>query len=170
MCKAQGARRTVYRTGRRRNCGKVDGWTNAAGGCTRPHRWRFRTGLPDPRAYRVGRCWRSRLGRRKMRILVCGGAGYIGSHTCTVLAGRGHDLLVADSFVNSSPRALERLRRLVDAPMRFRQADLRVRAEVEALFEGQRFDAVVHFAARSEERRVGKAGVSTVGYRWAPVP
>src|SRR3546814_1458922 len=40
-----------------------------------------------------------------------------------------------------------RLRRLVDAPMRFRQADLRVRAEVEALFEGQRFDAVVHFAA-----------------------
>ncbi|HEY9541489.1 MAG TPA: UDP-glucose 4-epimerase GalE [Luteimonas sp.] len=82
-----------------------------------------------------------------MRILVCGGAGYIGSHTCTVLAGRGHDLLVADSFVNSSPRALERLRRLVDAPMRFRQADLRVRAEVEALFEGQRFDAVVHFAA-----------------------
>src|SRR3546814_6665473 len=82
-----------------------------------------------------------------MRILVCGGAGYSGSHTCTVLAGRGHDLLVADSFVNSSPRALERLRRLVDASMRFRQADLSVRAEVEALFAGPRFDAVVHFAA-----------------------
>src|SRR3546814_5417208 len=97
----RGRGRTVYRTGRRRDCGEVDGWTNAAGGCTRPHRWCFRTGLPDPRAYRVGRCWRSRLGRRKMRILVCGGAGYIGSHTCTVLAGRGHDLLVADSFVNS---------------------------------------------------------------------
>src|SRR3546814_2229908 len=143
----RGRGRTVYRTGRRRDCGEVDGWTNAAGGCTRPHRWRFRTCLPDPRAYRVGRCWRSRLGRRKMRILVCGGAGYIGSHTCTVLAGRGPDLLVADSFVNSSPRALERLRRLVDSPMRLRQAELRVRAEVEALFEGEGFDAVVHFAA-----------------------
>src|SRR3546814_14451474 len=83
-----------------------------------------------------------------MRILVCGGAGYIGSHTCTVLAGRGHDLLVAGSFVNSSPRAPERLRRLVDAPMTFRQADMRVRAEVEALFEGQSFDAVVHFRER----------------------
>lgn len=82
-----------------------------------------------------------------MRILVCGGAGYIGSHTCTVLAGRGHDLLVADSFVNSSPHALERLRRLTDAPLEFRRADLRVRGDVEALFEGQRFDAIVHFAA-----------------------
>lgn len=82
-----------------------------------------------------------------MRILVCGGAGYIGSHTCAVLAARGHDLLVADNFVNSSPRALERLRRLTGAPICFRLTDLRVRAEVDALFEGQRFDAVVHFAA-----------------------
>jgi UDP-glucose 4-epimerase len=82
-----------------------------------------------------------------MRILVCGGAGYIGSHACTVLAGRGHDLLVADNFANSSPRVLERLRRIIGAPVFFQQADLRVRADLDALFDGPRFDAVVHFAA-----------------------
>ncbi len=82
-----------------------------------------------------------------MRILVCGGAGYIGSHTCTVLAARGHELTIADSFVNSSPRVLDRLQRIVDRPIAFRQADLRDRGQVDALFADARFDAVVHFAA-----------------------
>src|SRR3546814_9370929 len=147
MCKAQGARadRLSDRSPTRlRGGGRLD---------KRSRRLHEATSLAFPHLLAGSAClsrWQVleiTTGRRKMRILVCGGAGYIGSHTCTVLAGRGHDLLVADSFVNSSPRALERLRRLVDAPMRFRQADLRVRAEVEALFEGQRFDAVVHFAA-----------------------
>jgi UDP-glucose 4-epimerase len=87
------------------------------------------------------------MGQGNMRILVCGGAGYIGSHACTVLAERGHDLLVADNFANSSPRVLARLRRITGGPVFFQRADLRVRAEVDALFEGPRFDAVVHFAA-----------------------
>lgn len=82
-----------------------------------------------------------------MRILVCGGAGYIGSHACAVLAARGHDLLVADSFVNSSPRVLARLRSITGQPVFFQQADLRDRADVDALFRGTQFDAVVHFAA-----------------------
>ena len=82
-----------------------------------------------------------------MRILVCGGAGYIGSHACAVLAERGHDLLLADSFANSSPNVLPRLQRITANPMRFQRADLRVRAEVEALFDGECFDTVVHFAA-----------------------
>jgi UDP-glucose 4-epimerase len=47
-----------------------------------------------------------------MRVLVCGGAGYIGSHACVVLAERGHEVVIADSFVNSSPVVLERLARL----------------------------------------------------------
>ena len=82
-----------------------------------------------------------------MRVLVCGGAGYIGSHACTVLAARGHELLVADNFVNSSPRVLGRLARIIGYPVPFRFADLRVRAEVDALFDGPPIDAVVHFAA-----------------------
>lgn len=82
-----------------------------------------------------------------MRILVCGGAGYIGSHTCTVLAERGHALVVADSFVNSSPRALERLARITGQEVAWRKVDLRHRDQVAGLFADAPFDAVVHFAA-----------------------
>lgn len=82
-----------------------------------------------------------------MRLLVCGGAGYIGSHACVVLAQRGHDIVIADSFVNSSPRVLERLRRITGAPIDCRRVDLRDRAAVSALFASDRFDAVLHFAA-----------------------
>jgi UDP-glucose 4-epimerase len=82
-----------------------------------------------------------------MRILVCGGAGYIGSHSCIVLAQRGHDIVVADSFVNSSPRVLDRLRQITGAPVACREVDLRDRRAVSALFAGERFDAVLHFAA-----------------------
>ncbi len=82
-----------------------------------------------------------------MRILVCGGAGYIGSHTCVALAERGHDLVIADSLVNSSLVVLERLHAIIGSPVSFRQVDLRDRAATMALFEGASFDAVVHFAA-----------------------
>ncbi len=82
-----------------------------------------------------------------MRILVFGGAGYIGSHTCVVLAGRGHDLVVADNFSNSSPGVLGRLRRIIGAPVAFEQVDLRDRDGVRRLLAAGGFDAVVHFAA-----------------------
>ena len=82
-----------------------------------------------------------------MRILVCGGTGYIGSHTCVVLAERGHDLVVADNFSNSSPRVLERLQAITGAPVAFRRVDLRDRLETRELLVGGGFDAVVHFAA-----------------------
>ena len=82
-----------------------------------------------------------------MRILVCGGTGYIGSHTCVVLAERGHELVVADNFSNSSPRVLERLQAITGAPPAFRQVDLRDRAATRDLLAGGGFDAVVHFAA-----------------------
>jgi UDP-glucose 4-epimerase len=82
-----------------------------------------------------------------MRILVCGGAGYIGSHTCVLLAERGHELVIADSLVNSSPKVLQRLQDIIGAPVPFRQVDLRDRAATARLFEGEGFEAVVHFAA-----------------------
>ena len=82
-----------------------------------------------------------------MRILVCGGTGYIGSHTCVVLAERGHELVVADNFSNSSPRVLERLQAITGAPPAFRRVDLRDRAATRDLLAGGGFDAVVHFAA-----------------------
>ncbi len=82
-----------------------------------------------------------------MRILVFGGAGYIGSHTCVVLAGRGHDLVVADNLGNSSPGVLGRLQQIIGAPVAFEQVDLRDRDGVRRLFAAGKFDAVVHFAA-----------------------
>src|SRR5690606_3669625 len=86
-------------------------------------------------------------GKGRMRILVTGGTGYIGSHTCVVLAGRGHDLVLADNFSNSSPRVLERLARITGRPPAFRQVDLRDRDATLALLADGGFDAVVHFAA-----------------------
>lgn len=96
-----------------------------------------------------------------MRILVCGGAGYIGSHTCVVLAERGHELVIADSFVNSSPRVLDRLRRMIGRPLAFRRADLRNRGEVDALFDDESYDAVVHFAAL---KAVGESCAQPLAY------
>ncbi len=82
-----------------------------------------------------------------MRVLVCGGAGYIGSHACVVLAERGHEVVIADSFVNSSPVVLERLARLCGRPFESHRVDLRDRAQIGGLLASGRFDSVVHFAA-----------------------
>ena len=82
-----------------------------------------------------------------MRVLVCGGAGYIGSHTCVVLAERGHEVVIADNFCNSSPVVLNRLAQLTGRAPDARKVDVRDAAALAALFAGQRFDAVIHFAA-----------------------
>ena len=81
-----------------------------------------------------------------MRILVTGGAGYIGSHTCLQLLSAGYDVLVADNFVNSKPAVLGRLRALSQRPFDFEECDLTDPAKVERLFSAYRIDAVVHFA------------------------
>ncbi|WP_244756048.1 SDR family NAD(P)-dependent oxidoreductase, partial [Pseudoxanthomonas helianthi] len=82
-----------------------------------------------------------------MRILLCGGAGYIGGHTAVVLAERGHDLVIADNFSNSTPQALRRLEQVVGKPIEFHQVDIRDRAALERLFAIAPVDAVLHFAA-----------------------
>jgi len=82
-----------------------------------------------------------------MRILICGGAGYIGSHTCVVLAERGHELVLADNYCNSSPKVLDRLEIITGQRFDLREVDLRERAAVHTLFANEHFDAVIHFAA-----------------------
>jgi len=81
-----------------------------------------------------------------MRILVTGGAGYIGSHTVLELLDAGYDVLIADNFVNSKPAALERLRTLTTKSFDFEEVDLTDAAKTDALFTRYSIDAVIHFA------------------------
>lgn len=81
-----------------------------------------------------------------MRILVTGGAGYIGSHTVLALTGAGYDVTIADDFCNSKPAVLDRLASLSARPFAFSECDLSDAAQTAALFDETRFDAVIHFA------------------------
>jgi len=80
-----------------------------------------------------------------MRVLVTGGLGYIGSHTCVLLAEAGHQLVVLDNLSNAKPVVLERLRELTGRAIEFHRADLRERRSLDAAF-AKPVDAVIHFA------------------------
>ncbi|MFM7275986.1 MAG: UDP-glucose 4-epimerase GalE [Gammaproteobacteria bacterium] len=81
-----------------------------------------------------------------MNILVTGGAGYIGSHTCVELLAAGHTLTVVDNLCNSSVVALARVRAISGKALRFEEVDLRDAAAMDRILGSERFDAVVHFA------------------------
>lgn len=80
------------------------------------------------------------------KILVTGGAGYIGSHTCVELLEHGHDVVVVDSLDNSSEEALTRVQELTGKELTFHQVDLVEGEKLDAIFEAHSFDAVIHFA------------------------
>ena len=83
-----------------------------------------------------------------MSILVSGGAGYIGSHTCIELMKAGYDILVADNFYNSCEEALRRVEQIAGKKVPFQLIDLCDKAAVDALFDAHpEIDAVIHFAA-----------------------
>lgn len=82
-----------------------------------------------------------------MQILVLGGAGYIGGHTSVVLAERGHQVVIADNFSNSSRAAVARLQQIIGAPLPLYELDVRDAAALAQVFSEYRFDAVMHFAA-----------------------
>ena len=81
-----------------------------------------------------------------MRILVAGGAGYIGSHTCLVLLEAGHEVVVADNLCNSKEESLRRVQELTGKPITFYKADVTDEAAVEKIFTEQNIDGVIHFA------------------------
>ncbi|SFD67255.1 UDP-galactose 4-epimerase [Lentibacillus persicus] len=81
-----------------------------------------------------------------MAILVTGGAGYIGSHTCVELLNEGYDIIVLDNFSNSSPEALNRVAEITGKSFKTYHADLRDKESVARIFEANTIDAVIHFA------------------------
>src|SRR6476659_5596408 len=83
-----------------------------------------------------------------MKVLVAGGAGFIGSHTCLELAARGHEVVIVDNFSNSTPKVVPRLEAVAGVPMPVRNLDVRNRDALAILFKEEHIDAVIHFAAR----------------------
>lgn len=81
-----------------------------------------------------------------MTILVTGGAGYIGSHTCVELLNAGYDIVVVDSFINSKPEALKRVSEITGKEFPVYHIDLLQKDELETVFSRHSIEAVIHFA------------------------
>jgi UDP-glucose 4-epimerase len=81
-----------------------------------------------------------------MNILVTGGAGYIGSHTCLELLQTGHEVIVVDNLSNSKKESLKRVQELAGKSLEFHQVDLRDKGSLDDVFGSYSIDAVIHFA------------------------
>ena len=81
-----------------------------------------------------------------MSILLTGGAGYIGSHTCVEMLNAGYDIVVVDNYSNSSPEALKRVKELTGKDFPIYEADVCDGEAMNALFDREKIEAVIHFA------------------------
>lgn len=81
-----------------------------------------------------------------MSILVTGGAGYIGSHTCVELLEAGYEVVVVDNLYNASPKAIERVEEITGKKVTFYEADLLDKEALDKIFDAHDIDAVIHFA------------------------
>ncbi len=81
-----------------------------------------------------------------MNVLLAGGAGYIGSHTCVELINSGHSVIIADNFSNSCPEAVKRVEKLTNTQIPLYEADVCDKEAVEKIFSENKIDAVIHFA------------------------
>ena len=81
-----------------------------------------------------------------MKVLVTGGAGYIGSHTCVELIESGHEPIVVDNLCNSNPLSLERVQKITGKTVTFYEGDVRDEAVLEKIFREHEIGCVIHFA------------------------
>ena len=96
-----------------------------------------------------------------MRILVTGGAGYIGSHTCVELLNAGYDVVVVDNLYNASEKALDRVEKITGKKVVFYNADIRDKQAMNDIFDKEKVDAVIHFAGL---KAVGESVVKPIEY------
>ncbi len=81
-----------------------------------------------------------------MAILVTGGAGFIGSHTCVSLTQAGYEVIIVDNYYNSSPKSLARINELCGKALKFYECDIRDKAGMDKIFKENKIEAVIHFA------------------------
>jgi len=81
-----------------------------------------------------------------MAVLVTGGAGYIGTHTCLELMSAGYEVVIVDNLVNSKETAVDRVKQISGKEVKFYRIDILDRTALESVFENERIDFVVHFA------------------------
>lgn len=96
-----------------------------------------------------------------MSILVTGGAGFIGSHTCVELLNAGYDVIVLDNYYNSQPESLKRIKKITGKDFKFYEADIRHRDKLDKIFSENKIDAVIHFAGL---KAVGESCVKPLEY------
>ncbi len=82
----------------------------------------------------------------KVKVLLTGGAGYIGSHTAVELIESGYDVVIGDNFSNSKPEVIDRIKKIVNKDVKFYEIDFTDYEAVDKLFQKEKFDAVIHFA------------------------
>ena len=82
----------------------------------------------------------------KLKVLVTGGAGYIGSHTCVKLLEAGHEVFVIDNLCNGHEVALERVQDITNRDLQFTNADIRDAKVLDKIFNDFKPEAVIHFA------------------------
>ncbi len=81
-----------------------------------------------------------------MAILVTGGAGYIGSHTCVELLNIGKEIVIVDNFINSKPEALKRIEKISGKTFKFYEVDLLDKEALNKVFDENKIECVIHFA------------------------
>ncbi len=81
-----------------------------------------------------------------MAILVTGGTGYIGSHTCVELLNQGYEIIIVDNFSNSKPELLNRIQEITNKKIKFYQLDILDKVALDKVFLENKIDAVMHFA------------------------
>ncbi|NLK73128.1 MAG: UDP-glucose 4-epimerase, partial [Clostridiales bacterium] len=81
-----------------------------------------------------------------MRILVTGGTGYIGSHTCIELLNAGYEVLIIDNLSNSKHEVVDKIKKISNKNVVFYEADIRDNKKLYEIFEGNTIEAVIHFA------------------------